>query len=111
MALESMLGISIFLWSCINLGLFINAIFLGLGGLYWSNMETVDEFPATSAVLLAAAFVIEDACKQVNDNFMECKRSTEDPADCVPAGELVQECANSVYATHCSTVLHCHDAL
>lgn len=61
-----------------------------------SNNEIVKEFPATSAVLLAAAFVIEDACKPVNDQFMICKDKTEDPADCVPAGESVRECVNTV---------------
>lgn len=65
-----------------------------------ADLGIVDEFPATSAVLLAAAFVIEDACKPVNDKFMICKNKTEDPADCVPAGESVQQCVNSVYRSH-----------
>lgn len=50
------------------------------------------EFPATSAVLLAAAFVIEDSCKGANDQFMLCKDRDGDPAGCVAEGVAVHDC-------------------
>lgn len=57
-----------------------------------------NEFPATSAVLLAAAFMIEDSCKDVNDNFMRCKRDRPSAADCIEQGEDVNECVHNVYS-------------
>ena len=58
---------------------------------------TPNEFPATSAVLIAAAFMIEDSCKEVNDKFMRCKRDHPAPSDCIEQGEDVNECVHGVY--------------
>lgn len=66
------------------------------------SKEDNELFPATSAVLLAAAFVIEDSCKGPNDQFMICKEEKEDPADCVIAGEAITSCVSTVYINHSS---------
>lgn len=56
-----------------------------------------EPFPATSAVLLAASFLIEDACKPVNDQFMRCREASDDPADCVAAGQDVRSCVQNLF--------------
>ncbi len=59
-----------------------------------------DEYPATSAVLMAAAFVLEDGCKKMNDDFMRCRGNAEDSSDCVAAGIAVESCIDTMYTDH-----------
>ena len=58
--------------------------------------EAPEPFPATSAVLLAASFLIEAACKPVNDQFMRCREAADDPGDCVAAGQDVHSCVHNL---------------
>lgn len=53
-------------------------------------------FPATSAVLMAAAFMIDAKCKDANDKYMLCKEAKFEPADCIEAGENVHECVHDL---------------
>lgn len=55
-----------------------------------------EEFPATSAVLQAAAFGIEASCRQLNDAYIECKRRQGDPSECIEAGELIHQCVGTL---------------
>jgi len=53
-------------------------------------------FPATSAPLLAAAFLVEQACKKQNDRFMQCKSESKDPSDCISEGDAIDLCVQSL---------------
>lgn len=56
--------------------------------------------PASSAVLMAAAFLIGAECKQSSDAYMLCKSNkAASPADCATQGLAVHACVNSLY--HC----------
>lgn len=53
--------------------------------------------PATSAPLLAAAFLLENACKAPNDVFIRCRVDSTDPAACLPAADAVLECTRGFF--------------
>lgn len=55
---------------------------------------SMNEFPATSAVLTAAAFLVEDQCKKENDDYMICKSTATSPSDCLGQGDAVHECVH-----------------
>lgn len=57
----------------------------------------VQHFPATSAPLLAASYLLEGECKARNDRFMRCRAEHENPADCAELARDVLDCSSTLY--------------
>jgi hypothetical protein len=55
-----------------------------------------EDFLATSATLLGAAFYIADQCGPQNDAFMKCKAYNAHPEDCLVEGRRVTNCVKHV---------------
>lgn len=53
--------------------------------------------PATSAPLVAAAFLLEDACKTPNSVFIGCRADSADPTACLSAASDVLECTQGFF--------------
>lgn len=57
---------------------------------------------------MAAAFLLENACKDPNDAFIKCRRDNADPAACLAAASAVLECSQSFFrrlaASRCQTL-------
>ena len=53
-------------------------------------------YPATSAPLLASAHLHEALCKGVNDAFMTCRYSNDDPSKCSDLALSVFKCADKL---------------
>lgn len=68
--------------------------------IYFQPRTVMAEFPVTSAVLHAAAFSIGAACKQVNDQYMQCRHDNpHNPNACHREGQLVEDCVRQVFET------------
>lgn len=61
-----------------------------------SDIPQVAEIGATSAALETAAFFIGAHCKEVNEDFMLCKKESADPAHCLKEGRRVTRCAQDL---------------
>ncbi|KAH7091715.1 NADH dehydrogenase, alpha subcomplex, subunit 8 [Auriculariales sp. MPI-PUGE-AT-0066] len=60
------------------------------------SLPKVDEIGVTSAPLKSAAFFIGKFCQAYNDDFMQCKAESRDPAHCLKEGRRVTRCATEL---------------
>lgn len=65
------------------------------------DSEAGKVYPATSAPLLAASFLIDAHCGQLNDMYMACRQQQEapfsDPRPCFPSGVMLEVCVDDLF--------------
>jgi NADH dehydrogenase (ubiquinone) 1 alpha subcomplex subunit 8 len=76
--------------------IFVNKVYVEKAPLP-SDVPHVSEIGATSAALETAAFFIGAHCKEVNEDFMLCKKESADPAHCLKEGRRVTRCAQDLW--------------
>ncbi|KAI9012374.1 hypothetical protein DFJ74DRAFT_683561 [Hyaloraphidium curvatum] len=75
--------------------IFVNRVYVEKAPLP-DDVPHVSEVGATSAALETAAFFIGAHCKELNEDFMLCKRESPDPRHCLKEGRRVTRCAQDV---------------
>lgn len=75
--------------------IFVNKVYVEKAPLP-SDIPHVSEVGATSAALETAAFFIGAHCKDVNEDFMLCKKESADPRHCLKEGRRVTRCAQDL---------------
>lgn len=76
--------------------IFVNRVYVEKSPLP-ADIPHVSEVGATSAALETAAFFIGAHCKDVNEDFMLCKKESADPSHCLKEGRRVTRCAQDLW--------------